>query len=199
MANEINIVEINNQEIELLEIENQVVVSEQGARGLPGSQIFKGSGDPLDSLGSPGDYYLDTHTYNLYGPKLGTNSWNLDSYTPLQGKDGKSFLTGVGSPSLSTGNLLDTYLDTASGNLYQKTQSGWVVTANIINQNEISYRHEQQSALSTWTINHNLGFKPNVNISDYGGNNVECDIEQVSTNQMVLLFAEPISGYAYLS
>jgi hypothetical protein len=176
-----------------------VNIATVGMQGAAGSQIFHGTGIPSNSLGNPTDYYLDEQTYRLYGPKLGSGVWDLSTYVSLQGKDGKSFITGTGVPLNSSGNYQDTYLDTASGNLYTKGLSGWVLQTNIINSQLLSFKYEQQSASAIWTINHNLGFNPNVNISDYGGNNVECDIEQISTNQMVLLFAEPVSGYAYLS
>lgn len=177
----------------------KINISTSGIQGVAGSQIYHGSGAPSDSLGAPNDYYLDEITYRLYGPKLGSNLWNLSEYVSLQGLDGKSFLTGSGAPLTSLGNYQDTYLDIVSGNLYTKGLTGWQFEANIINQDNISLKYEQQSASATWTINHNLGFQPNVNISDYGGNNVECDIEQVDANRLILHFAEPVSGYAYLS
>ena len=63
----------------------------------------------------------------------------------------------------------------------------------------VSYTYEKQSAGLVWTINHNLSFKPNVIVMDYGSNQVECDIEYTNENVVVLTFSETISGYAYLS
>jgi hypothetical protein len=40
-----------------------------GSPGAAGSQIYSGSGAPPATLGNNGDYYLDSTSYNLYGPK----------------------------------------------------------------------------------------------------------------------------------
>lgn len=198
MADILNVTQ-KTENVNVTQKVEKVNVALKGVQGIAGSQIYKGAGIPSDSLGVPTDYYLDTQTYYLYGPKLGSNLWNLSSYVSLQGRDGISFLTGNGAPQTNLGKYQDTYLDLVSGDMYTHTLTSWVFEANILNKNQISFTHEQQAASDTWTINHNLGFKPNVNISDYGGNNVECDIEQISTSRMVLVFAEPVSGYAYLS
>jgi hypothetical protein len=63
----------------------------------------------------------------------------------------------------------------------------------------VSYRHEQQTTATVWTINHNLNFNPNVTVLDYSGNTIECDIVYVNSNQIRLTFSSVISGYAYLS
>lgn len=63
----------------------------------------------------------------------------------------------------------------------------------------ISQTYEKQSQSITWVIVHNLGFRPNVIVMDYGQNNIECDIEHVNENQLTLSFSEGVSGYAYLS
>jgi len=50
--------------------------SRVGPRGSPGSKIFKGQGPPDASIGSDGDYYIDSSdpASPLYGPKL-NNEW----------------------------------------------------------------------------------------------------------------------------
>ena len=40
-----------------------------GPTGAAGTQIYSGVGIPSDSFGSPGDFYVDTSTGILYGPK----------------------------------------------------------------------------------------------------------------------------------
>lgn len=47
---------------------------QDGAVGRDGSQIYTGSGAPPDDLGNPGDFYLDTDSYILYGTKT-ENGW----------------------------------------------------------------------------------------------------------------------------
>ena len=63
----------------------------------------------------------------------------------------------------------------------------------------VSFTYEKQSNATTWNITHNLGFRPNVIVMDYGQNNIECDIGHVNQNQLTLTFSEGVSGHAYLS
>lgn len=62
-----------------------------------------------------------------------------------------------------------------------------------------SYDHDQQVPLSTWTINHNLGFVPNVTVIDTLGESVWGQVTHPSTNQTVLVFTAAFSGHAYFS
>lgn len=62
-----------------------------------------------------------------------------------------------------------------------------------------AYTHSQAIPSAIWTIPHNLGFKPNVNVIDSGGNNVIGDISHTSVNIMVITFAASFGGEAYLS
>jgi hypothetical protein len=63
----------------------------------------------------------------------------------------------------------------------------------------VSFTYEKQTNSNSWVVNHNLGFRPNVIVIDYGQNNVECDIAHTNENSLTLTFSEAISGYAYLS
>lgn len=62
-----------------------------------------------------------------------------------------------------------------------------------------AYTHVQGVAASTWTVNHNLGFYPNVTVIDSSNRVVIGDIAYPSANQMVLGFSAAFSGVAYLS
>jgi hypothetical protein len=63
----------------------------------------------------------------------------------------------------------------------------------------IAYTHTQNALLDTWTIQHPLAFKPNIIITDYNSNILECDIEYVGSNTIVVTLSEAYVGYAYLS
>lgn len=39
------------------------------------SKVYQGEGAPLSTIGKPGDYYIDTNTQTVYGPKPSINSW----------------------------------------------------------------------------------------------------------------------------
>lgn len=201
MATESNniIVEETITNVVVVEETNEVVVQAEGARGAKGSTILKGSGLPSGSLGIISDYYIDTATNRIYGPKPTDTAWNYSVYINLQGVDGKSFLTGIGAPSNSLGNDGDTYLDVTTGVLYTKANGTYTAGNNIVQPIAVSFVYERQSAGDLWDITHNLGYRPSVTVSDYGQNNVECDIEHVSANRLKLTFTADMSGYAYLS
>src|SRR5262252_4632543 len=64
----------------------------------------------------------------------------------------------------------------------------------------LSYRHVQSTAATTWTINHNLGFRPNVAVVDSTGNVIyPGNIQYTSSTQVVLTFSAAVGGEAYLS
>ena len=63
----------------------------------------------------------------------------------------------------------------------------------------VSYEHTQGSASSSWVVNHNLGFKPNVTVVDSAGNIVEGEISYTNSNSITVSFQSAFSGYAYLS
>ncbi|MGY3053871.1 hypothetical protein ACVWYG_002073 [Pedobacter sp. UYEF25] len=64
-----------------------------GAKGAAGSQIYKGSVVPATSLGANGDFYLNSTSYLLYGPKTSAG-WgvpvSLRGPTGAQGPEGNA-------------------------------------------------------------------------------------------------------------
>ena len=62
------------------------------------------------------------------------------------------------------------------------------------------YRHVQSTASTVWTINHNLGFNPNVTAVDSAGTEIwPGDVIYLSANQLQLTFSAAVGGEAYLS
>lgn len=59
----------------------------------------------------------------------------------------------------------------------------------------VGYVHTQASAAATWTVTHNLGHYPLVNVV-VGGEVVIADITHVSTSVLAIAFAAPASGLA---
>jgi len=217
-TNTVVVQQTTNNLLDVQTTNNLIDVQAVGARGPKGSSVLKGSGAPAANLGLSQDYYLDSVTHFLYGPKPSDTAWDYINYTSLAGTNGKSFLTGTGAPATSLGNNGDTYLNTVNGDLYTRSspQDGspgtWTKSTNIIQPNEVSFVFEQQSSSAGgrtpadggtgnggWYVRHNLGYRPAVLVSDYGNNNVECDIEHVSTSLFILTFSTGISGYAYCS
>lgn len=57
----------------------------------------------------------------------------------------------------------------------------------------------QSSAASTWNVNHNMGKMPAVVVVDSGDTTIIGDITYIDTNNIVLTFAFPFAGKAYLN
>ena len=82
-------------------------VGTQGPKGDAGSMVRSGVGAPSSSLGNNGDFYLDTASYNFYGPKT-AGAWGspVSLIGPLgpigpagsAGSNGKSVLNGTRAP-----------------------------------------------------------------------------------------------------
>lgn len=56
----------------------------------------------------------------------------------------------------------------------------------------------QAVASSTWTINHNLGHVPTVEVFDSGSQEVDADVSHPNVNQTVIVFSVPLAGFARL-
>jgi len=72
-------VEIVNN-INDVNLEEQVVVinlGTSGPQGPRGNTILSGEGAPAYSLGEIGDFYIDTLTQEMYGPKNSTDWGNV--------------------------------------------------------------------------------------------------------------------------
>ena len=67
-----------------------------GADGTDGATILTGDGPPTDALGTDGDYYVDTETARLFGPKA-------DGHWPAQGTSLRGN-TGPSGPAGPTGS-----------------------------------------------------------------------------------------------
>lgn len=59
------------------------------------------------------------------------------------------------------------------------------------------YTHDQPTPSTTWTIDHNLGFRyVNVVLLDASGEEFEADLDYVNTNQLIVTHGIPLSGQA---
>ncbi|WP_138430471.1 collagen-like protein [Fodinibius saliphilus] len=117
-----------------------------GPAGDDGSKIYSGQGVPGSSKGDMGDYYLDTSTGDMYGPK-NDQGWG----TPISlqgppgqdgqdGKDGSQIYSGSSAPQSSLGKEGDYYLNKSTFNLYgPKTASGWGTPINLKGTANVMY------------------------------------------------------------
>lgn len=63
----------------------------------------------------------------------------------------------------------------------------------------VSYRHTQNAPLTTWTVNHNLNFYPNVTVFNSAGNQVEGNVAHTNETSLTITFSTAVSGKAHLS
>lgn len=63
----------------------------------------------------------------------------------------------------------------------------------------ISYTHVQNAPADVWHVQHNLGFRPSVQVFDSGGTEVEGDIHHIDNNSLTITFSSSFSGEANLS
>lgn len=61
------------------------------------------------------------------------------------------------------------------------------------------YQHTQAVASDVWTINHNLGFRPNITLTTTGGLEVWGELLHTGTNQAIATFDTPLAGLALCS
>jgi hypothetical protein len=59
-----------------------------------------------------------------------------------------------------------------------------------------AYEHMQASAAPVWTINHNIGRWPLVQVFTTGGVGVLAEVQQFSPNVTLIHFDEPVAGRA---
>lgn len=62
-----------------------------------------------------------------------------------------------------------------------------------------AYTHSQPSASATWTINHNLGTQPGVEVRSLGGLVVDAEVLHISANTAQVFFDAPFAGFAICS
>lgn len=107
-----------------------------GPAGEDGSMMYSGQGAPGSDIGSEGDYYINTNTGEMYGPKDGSGWGNpiivLMGEDGKDGEDGSQIYAGAGAPASSKGSIGDFYLDKSNYEMYgPKTESGWGSPINL--------------------------------------------------------------------
>ena len=61
-----------------------------------------------------------------------------------------------------------------------------------------SYEHFQLIASNQWIINHNLGYKPLVQVFNSGSSHIDVEAIHTSDNQVIIYLNTPITGFARL-
>ncbi|MFM6954553.1 MAG: hypothetical protein ACKOWL_06165 [Sphingobacteriaceae bacterium] len=74
----------------------------QGQNGADGSTILSGSADPAINIGKTGDYYFNTTSRELFGPRNADGTWPLGTVL-LEGPVGPQGPIGLTGPAGATG------------------------------------------------------------------------------------------------
>lgn len=102
-------------------------VSDSLSSSTAGSQWYTGSGDPSATVGTEGDFYLDSTTNKYFSKKA--NGWQLTGN--LSGKSGTGWITGSADPDNSTGSIGDLYLNTVTNIYFLKGTNGWLSQGSL--------------------------------------------------------------------
>lgn len=138
--------------------------------------------------------------YNISVPKNspsvgGTPTLDLADVTPVH--------TPVTSYAYATTAYVDSKIGVTAPNIpFNATSeiSATNVQAAIEEvRSKSKYTHDQQSPATTWSITHNLGFRPNVSVVDTSENQCLGDITYTSDNALTVTFLQSFGGKAYLS
>jgi hypothetical protein len=96
---------------------------------------------------------------------------------------------------MTLADLADVDLENpVAGETLKYDGNNWVDTAG-----GAAYVHTQSVSASAWTINHNLGFKPSVELFDSGSHEIDAAIVHTSNNQVVVTFTKATAGFARLT
>jgi len=117
---------------------------------------------------------------------------------------------GRGTWFSATGLFTRDVIETSSNsNLPVSWLSGEKIVEIVVTQNQYTdlsnqfannvYIHNQAISSATWTINHNLGFRPNITITDSSGDECEGDVDHPSLNQAIINFSAAFTGTARLN
>ena len=71
-----SLLQVSEENVTLLVNEEIITlnIGTSGPQGPKGASVLNGSGEPNISLGSVGDFYINTNTHEMYGPKT-ISSW----------------------------------------------------------------------------------------------------------------------------
>jgi hypothetical protein len=182
-------------------------VSALGILDMPGRVIG------ADGMVLTTDYVLTAKASDfgglLYGDAMTVNGTNYSVREVLRIDDGAfvevsltKLAPDVPAPgsdpadfSLTLADLGDVELTSPTeGEVLKYDGSKWIDAKDA----GTAYVYTQSAAASTWTINHNLGYVPSVEVFDSGSQEVDADVSHPNLNQTIIVFSVPLSGFARL-
>jgi len=163
----------------------------QGAGGIQGATGVQGAAGIQGANGSQGAQGIQ----GANGTQ-GTQGLQGTTGTGTQGAQGAQGIQGLQGGGISAQQLADAIAGislASTDDLPEGTVNKYFTTSRV------SYVHTQSVAASTWVVNHNLGFYPNVTVRDSGGTIYEGEISYTTLDSLTLTFSNQFAGNAYLS
>jgi len=101
-----------------------------GRDGRDGKDILNGTENPSETQGKDGDTFVNTATGDVFVKENGT--WKpAGNIRGPKGADGKDILNGKTNPTPDTGKDGDTFVNTATGDVFVKENGAWKPAGNI--------------------------------------------------------------------
>ena len=87
-----------------------------GSTGATGTAVLNGVGNPLPTIGVPGDFYINTQNYYIFGPRTSSNTqpWGNFAATGLN-QPGKSLVGPTGATGVTYVGYVPEYLTPSTG------------------------------------------------------------------------------------
>jgi len=99
-------------------------------------------------------------------------------------------------------NVVQLYVPNAPGDIYIRRASGgtfgsWQTVGSGGGGSSVTiFEHVQGTPASTWILNHNLGYYPDIHVYTSGNSEVLAEIVHTSVNQAIIYFNAPTTGRA---
>jgi hypothetical protein len=115
-----------------------------GPDGSPGRSLLNGTSAPSNGTGNNGDYFIDTVTKTIYGPKasgtwpVGASLIGPDGADGADGADANGMLSGSGAPTNGQGADGDFYIRTNDTLYGPKAAGSWPAGTSLISSPALS-------------------------------------------------------------
>lgn len=165
--------------------------------GLPDTYVVE-SGDP--SLGITGATPGQIPVVKSVDENGNPTEWETTA-TPVTSVNGKTGAVELNASDVGAVSKDD--ITQQLGTSADKVPSEKAVADAIANAGggggDKSFTFTQATAEKKWEIAHNMGKYPSVTVADSAGSEVVGEVQYVDSNNVILLFASPFSGVAYLN
>jgi hypothetical protein len=102
-------------------------------QGPAGNTIWSGTSAPGAGIGNNGDFYINTATWVIYGPKAGGSWPSGQSILGATGSSGNTIWNGTSAPSNAVGANGDFYINTATSTIYgPKAAGAWPAGVSLV-------------------------------------------------------------------